>query len=164
MRDRIERVVKTKAYYRMELVRVVIEVAFGLVFLGAALFYIENVLADGLAYWSRATWPIANMYLAASMVLNVVLIGWFWFSRHQAIRGTPLRHEAFTRVFGIYRYFCLASLAKISCASFLKWDSPQGIQSSPEIVAMFIAAIYFIYSYWLSCKTEAVLVSHPPIQ
>lgn len=148
----------------MELVRVVIEVVFGLIFLGAVLFYIENVLADGLAYWSRATWPIANMYLVASMVLNVVLIGWFWFSRHQAIRGAPLRHEAFTRVFGIYRYFCLASLAKISCAYFLKWDSSQGIQSSPEIVAMFIAVSYFIYSYWLSRKTEAVLLSHPSVQ
>lgn len=153
MRDRIDRFVKTKAYFRMELFRVFVEVAFGLIILGAVLFYIENVLADALERWSRAAWPSGSVYLASSMALNIVLIGGFWFSRYQAIRRTPPWHDTSSKMFRIYRYFCLASLAKISCVSFLKLDSPQGIQFSPDIAAMFIAASYFIYSYWLTCKT-----------
>lgn len=149
----------------MELIRVGIEVIFGLILLGAVLFYVENILADGLASWSQATWPIDGVYLGVSMALNIVLIGGFWFSRYQAIRDSSFRYEAFKWVFAIYRYFCIASLAKVGCAYLLKWNSHQGMQSSPEIAAVIIAAAYFIYSYWLSCRTEAVVVSeHPPDQ
>lgn len=155
MKHLIEKLVKTKTFYRLESTNTLLTVLGIFLVVFAGFVYLEQRVGAALAgSLLRRPW-IFPIYVTLAMLLNVLVSGKFWHLRYQLVLVKIVGSSSVKRFLHAYRWFCLFTFCKIAFALLIKLNAREEIQMTSDVGPLLLVLIYTAYTCYLTFARTA---------